>query len=227
MFAIIKKELKNYFFSPIGYVVIGIFLFAFSAFFYLTTVQSQSVDLTYLFYYTALYGLMFITPLITMWTISGERKSGTEQLIRTTPVSVSGVIIAKFLSAFILILIPVIFTLMYFGILSFFQMPDIPTYLTSILGFLLLSMTYISFGILSSSLTESPIISGILTFAFVFLSTWGPYLSDALSSFSLIDLFINFLYGTIDIVSVVLFITLTILFLAITIILMQRRKSVG
>ena len=106
MIAVIKKELKNYFLSPICYIVIGIFLLAFSSFFYLTTIGSNSVDLTYLFYYTALYGLMFIVPLITMWTFSGERKSGTDQILLTAPVSMLGVVIAKFLAAFLLILIP-------------------------------------------------------------------------------------------------------------------------
>ena len=96
MGAVIKKELKNYFLSPIGYVVIGIFLLAFSSFFYLTTIGQSNIDLTYLFYYTALYGLMFIVPLLTMWTFSGERKSGTDQLLLTSPVSMLGVVIAKF-----------------------------------------------------------------------------------------------------------------------------------
>lgn len=226
MGAVIKKELKGYFLSPIGYVVIGIFLIAFSSFFFLTTIDSSSVDLTYLFYYTALYGLMFITPLITMWSFAGERKSGTEQLLLTAPIGMLGVVIAKFLSAFILILIPTLCTGMYFGILCYFEVPDIPIYLTSILGFLLLSMTYISFGILASCITESPIIAGILTFAFVFASTWVPYLVKSLSEFSLIDQFINFLYGQINIGSVILFVTLTITCILITMILMQRRKSV-
>ena len=226
MGAVIKKELKNYFLSPIGYIVIGIFLIAFSSFFYLTTINQSSVDLTYLFYYTALYGLMFITPLLTMWTISGERKSGTEQILLTSPVSMLGVVVAKFLSALILVLIPVICTLMYFGILCYFEVPNVPIYLTSALGFLLLSCVYISFGILASSLTESPIIAGILTFAFVFASTWIPYLVDTLSDFSLMDKFINFLYGQIDIGTVILFLSITILCILITMIIMQRRRSV-
>lgn len=226
MLAIIKKELKNYFLSPVGYIVIGIFLMAFSSFFYLTAIQTSTTDMTYLFYNMALYGLMFTTPLLTMWTISGERKNGTDQLIMTSPVSMFGVVMAKFLSALILIAIPTICTIMYFGILSYFQVPNIPTYLTSILGFILLAMTYISFGVLASSLTESPIIAGILTFAFVFISTWLPYFQTSLSGLSLIDLFIKFLYGQIDIVSSVLFITLTILCLSITMVIMQRRKSI-
>ncbi len=226
MGAVIKKELKNYFLSPIGYVVIGIFLLAFSSFFYLTTINEASIDLTYLFYYTALYGLMFITPLLTMWTFSGERKSGTEQLLLTSPVSMLGVVLAKFLSALLLIIIPVVCTLMYFGILCYFEIPNIPIYLTSMLGFILLSCVYIAFGVLASSLTESPIIAGILTFAFVFASTWVPYLVTSLANLSLIDQFINFLYGQINIGSVVLFVTITILCLLITMIIMQRRKSV-
>lgn len=226
MFAILKKELKNYFCSPIGYVVIGIFLFVFSAFFYITSISSASVDLTNLFYCAALYGLMFMIPLLTMWSFAGERKSGTEQLIMTSPVSMLGVVLGKFISAFLLVLIPVIFTVMYFGILCYYQMPEVPTYLTSMLGFLLLSMSYISFGLLASSITESPIVSGILTVAFVFASTWLPTMVEELSSFSLINLFINFLYGKIDITSTVLFVTLTILCILITIIIMQRRKSV-
>ena len=226
MGAVIKKELKNYFLSPIGYVVIGIFLLTFSSFFYLTTVQQSSIDLTYLFYYTALYALMFIVPLITMWTVSGERKSGTDQLLMTSPISMLGVVVAKFLSALLLIAIPVIFTLMYFGILCFVEMPNIPIYLTSILGFLLLSMTYISFGILASSITESPIIAGIVTFALVFAATWVPYMVDSLSKLSLMDQFINFLYGQINIGSCVIFITLTVASILITMIIMQRRNSV-
>ena len=79
-----------------------------------------------------------------MWTFSGERKSGTEQLLLTAPVGMFGVVIAKFLSAMILILIPVLCSFMYFGILCFFEMPNLPIFLTSMLGFILLSCTYIS-----------------------------------------------------------------------------------
>lgn len=226
MLAVMKKELKNYFLSPLGYVIIGIFLLIFSVFFYQTTILYSTVDLTNLFYCVVFYGLMFIVPLLTMWSFAGERKTGTEQLILTSPVSMLGVVLAKFFSAFLFVLIPVVFTLMYFGILSYYQMPDIPTYITSIIGFLLISMSYISFGILASSITESPIIAGILTVAFVFASTWLPELVESLSSFSLLQLFFNFLYGTIDINSTVLFITLTILCILITMIVMLRRKSV-
>ena len=226
MGAVIKKELKNSFFSPIGYIVIGIFLLVCSVFFFLTTINRSSVDLTFLFYYVASWGLIFIIPLLTMWTFSGERKNGTDQILLTAPVGMIGVVIAKFLSAMILIIIPVLCTFMYYGILCFFEVPNIQIFLTSMLGFVLLSCAYISMGILASSITESPIISGILTLAAIFGCTWVPYLVKSLSNLSLMDQFINFLYGQIDLASVVLFSTITISCLLITIIIMQRRKCI-
>ncbi|MCI9062849.1 ABC transporter permease [Romboutsia sp.] len=226
MLAVIKRELKSYFCSPIGYIVIGISLVIYSVFFYITAVKTGSIDLTNLFYCVAMYGLMFMVPLLTMWSFAGERKTGTEQLILTSPVSMLGVTLGKFISAFILVLIPAICSVMYFGILSYFSMPNIPIYLTSMLGFILLSMAYISWGILTSSITESPIVSLILTFIGIFLTTWIPQYVTALSDFSLINLFIKFLMGTIDIAATVTFITLTILCILITMIVMQRRKSV-
>ena len=226
MGAVIKKELKNYFLSPIGYIVIGIFLLTFSSFFFLTSIDRASIDLTYLFYYTAQYGLMFITPLLTMWTFSGERKAGTDQILLTSPVSMLGVVIAKFLSSFLLIVIPVLCTLMYFAILSFFGMPDIPTSLVALLGFLLLNMAYISFGILASSLTENQIIAGLLTIGFFIINWMLPSLNQVFSNYALIDIFSKFVYGQIDIADTATFVLFTILCLLLTIIGLQRRKSI-
>ena len=99
MLAVIKKELKSYFFSPIGYVVIGIFLLCFSVFFYLTVFSSGSVDLSMLYYYTALYGLIIIVPILTMRTFAEERKNGTEQLLLTSPTGMFKIVMGKLLAA--------------------------------------------------------------------------------------------------------------------------------
>ena len=226
MLAVIKKELKKYFLSPIGYVVIGIFLLIFSIFFYLTSIQQASIDLTYLFYYAALYGLMLIIPILTMGLFSDERKSGTEQLLMTSPISMTKIVLAKFIAATIIIIITELCTLMYFGILSHYAVPDIPTYLTSALGFLILAMVYIAFGMLASSITEHQIIAGVITTGFVIGTTFLPYFVEAISGFSLIDLFAKFLYGEIDIANTITFISIIVLCLLTTMIFMQRRKSV-
>ena len=152
MFAVIKKELKTYFCSPVGYVFIGLFLIMFSIFFYVDVFQYSSTNFEYIFYSGATI-LTFITPILTMRTIAEERKSGTEQLLLTSPLSITKVVLGKFIAATIIVVITELCTFLYFGILSFFGTPHITTALVTLLGFLLLAISYISFGILASSIS--------------------------------------------------------------------------
>ena len=225
MWAIIKKEFKSYFFSPVGYVFIGLFLIMFSIFFYTDVFKYQSVNFEYIFYSGATI-LTFIIPILTMRTLAEERKSGTEQLLLTSPVSITKIVLGKFISATLIVIITELCTFLYFGILSYFGTPHITTALVTLLGFLLLAMSYISFGLLASSITENQIIAGVITIAFFIFSWFLPNFSDVFADFSLINLFANFPYGQIDIADTVIYITFTIMCLLFTIIVMQRRKSV-
>ena len=225
MIAVIKKEFKSYFFSPIGYVFIGLFLMMFSIFFYLDVFYYQSTNFEYIFYSGATI-LTFIVPILTMRTIAEERKNGTEQLLLTSPLSITKIVLGKFLAATLIVIITEICTFMYFIILSFFGKPHISTALITLLGFLLLAMSYISFGILASSITENQIIAGVITIGFLILTWFLPQFNTIFTNFSLINMFSKFPTGQIDIADTVTFITFTILCILITIILMQRRKSV-
>ncbi len=225
MWAIIKKEFKSYFYSPVGYVFIGLFLIMFSIFFYVDVFNYQSTNFEYIFYSGATI-LTFITPVLTMRTIAEERKSGTEQLLLTSPLSITKVVLGKFIAATLIVVITELCTFMYFGILSFFGTPHITTALVTLLGFLLLAISYISFGILASSITENQIIAGIITIGFFILTWFLPQFSDIFTNFSLINMFSKFPTGQIDIADTVTFITFTISCIILTIIFMQRRKSV-
>ena len=225
MWAIVKKEFKSYFFSPVGYVFIGLFLIMFSIFFYTDVFYYQSTNFEYIFYSGATI-LTFIIPILTMRTLAEERKSGTEQLLLTSPVSITKIVLGKFISATLIVIITELCTFLYFGILSYFGTPHITTALVTLLGFLLLAMSYISFGLLASSITENQIIAGVITIAFFIFSWFLPNFSDVFADFSLINLFSNFPYGQIDIADTVIYITFTIMCLLLTIIVMQRRKSV-
>lgn len=225
MWAIVKKEIKSYFFSPVGYVFIGLFLIMFSIFFYTDVFYYQSTNFEYIFYSGATI-LTFITPILTMRTFSEERKSGTEQLILTSPISITKVVLGKFISATIIVIITELCTFMYFGILSFFGTPHITTALVTLLGFLLLAMSYISFGILASSITENQIIAGVITIGFFILTWFLPNFSSIFTNFSLINLFTNFPQGQINIADTVTFITFTVMCILLTILVIQRRKSV-
>ena len=225
MWAVMKKEFKSYFFSPVGYVFIGLFLIMFSVFFYLDVFTYQSTNFEYIFYSGATI-LTFIIPILTMRTIAEERKTGTEQLLLTSPISITKMVLGKFLAATAIVVITELCTFMYFGILCFFGTPHITTALVTLLGFLLLAISYISFGILASSITENQIIAGVITIGFFILTWFLPNINEIFTNFSLINMFSKFPSGQIDIADTVTFITFTIACILLTIIFMQRRKSV-
>ena len=207
------------------YVFIGLFLFMFSIFFYLDVFQYQSTNFEYIFYSGASI-LTFIVPILTMRTIAEERKTGTEQILLTSPLSITKVVLGKFIAATLIVVITEVCTFLYFGILSYFGTPHITTALVTLLGFLLLAMSYISFGIFASSITENQIIAGVITIGFFILTWFLPQFSSIFSSFSLINMFSKFPTGQIDIADTVTFITFTSVCLLLTVIFMQRRKSV-
>ena len=223
MLAVIKKELKTYFYSPVGYVFIGLFLLMFSIFFYVDVFKYQSTNFEYIFYSGATI-LTFIVPVLTMRSIAEERKNGTEQLLLTSPLSITKLVLGKFIAATLIVLITEICTFLYFGILCFFGKPHITTALVTLLGFLLLAMSYISFGIFASSITENQIIAGVITIGFFILTWFLPQFSSIFTNFSLINMFSKFPEGQIDIADTVMYISFTVLLL--TVIFMQRRKSV-
>lgn len=226
MWAVFKKELKSYFLSPIGYVVVGILLLVASVFFYLTTVMYSSIDLGGLYFYTALYGLLIAVPLLTMRMFSEERKTGTEQLVLTSPVSITGVVLGKFLAAMAVITIALIISFMYFGILCYFGSPNILVVLVAMLGFLLISGTTVSIGMFASSITESQVIAGVLTMGFLIITLFVPDLDIGLPDIAIMSFYQNFPSGVIKLSDVVGPVSLALMFIAFTIIVMQRRKLV-
>ena len=223
MWAVIKKEFKSYFYTPIGYIFIGVFLIAFSISFYFSVLGYGNVNFEYIYYtLPTILVLAFIIPLLTMRSFSEERKTGTEQILLTSPISITKIVLGKFIAALLIVVITELCTFMYFGILCHYGMPKFAT----LLGFLLFVMSYISFGMLTSSLTENQIIAGIISIGF-FIITWVlPEFNSSLESFSFINMFYKYTQGQIDIGDTVTFLTFTITCLLLTITAMQRRKSV-
>lgn len=225
MWAIIKKEVKTYFLSPIGYVFIGLFLAMCSVFFYLDVAYYGSLQFENMFY-SASTILTFIVPILTMRMFAEERKSGTEILLYTSPRSITSIVLGKFFATMIVIGITEICTLFYLAILYCFGTPHIQTVVVTLLGFFMLSMAYISFGMFASSITENQIIAGVITIGFFIITWFLPNFSDIFMPLSLINMFDKFPSGLIAIQEIVTYITFTIFFVILTIIVLQRRKSV-
>ncbi len=222
MWAVYKKELKSYFLSPIGYIAIGIFLIVFSLIFYLTTITVRQYDMGNLYYNTARYGLLLIIPIITMRMFAEERKNGTEQLLLTSPRSITSIVMGKFLAAVTLIAIILAFSLLYYVILCFFKAPNLVSTLVCMLGFLLVSMAAITAGMFVSSITENQIVAAPITLLLLFL----PDLTGMLSIINLMGHYQKFPAGIISLNEIVPLVAYMVMFILFTIIIMQRRKSI-
>lgn len=202
----------------------GLFLAMCSVFFYLDVVEYGSLQFENMFY-SASTILTFIIPILTMRMFAEERKLGTEQLLYTSPKSIFSIVMGKFLASLFVVLITEICTLFYLAILYFFGTPHIQTILVTLLGFLMLSMAYISFGMFASSITENQIIAGVITIGFFIITWFLPNFSPILEPLSLINMFNKFPSGLIAIEEIVTYITFTIFFVLLTIIVLQRKKS--
>ena len=227
MWAVIKKEFKSYFYTPIGYIFIGVFLIAFSISFFFSVVSSGNVNFEYIYYtLPTILVLAFIIPLLTMRSFAEERKTGTEQLILTSPVGIAGVVFGKFLAAMTVIVIALLVSFMYFGIVCYFGTPSILVLLATMLGFLLISAAAIAVGMFASCITENQIIAGVITIAFMIITLFTPDLDIGLPDISIMSYYQNFPTGVISLTDVVGPLTLMMMFIAFTIIVMQRRKLV-
>jgi len=224
MWAVLKKEFKSYLLTPLGYVFIGIFLLMFSIFFYNDIYTNQSMNFEYLFYNGATI-LTFVIPVLTMRMFSEERKTGTEQLILTSPRSLTSIVLGKFFAAVLVMVITEIFTFIYFGILKYFGDPSLQVAISALIGFLLLASAYISFGMFASSITESQIVAYIIAVG-VFIAMWFlPSSNSSLTPFCLIGMFDNFPAGIISVSEIIAFASFTLLFVLLTIIVLQGRKT--
>jgi len=219
--AIAHKELKSYFSTPIAYIVIGFFALLFGYFYYAMVVifNQQSVQfgaeggamdinqqLIRPLFLNASVILLFVLPLITMRTYSEEKRSGTIELLLTSPVSDLEIIIGKFLGAMTLYAAMLGITLIHMALLFSYGNPEWKVVVTGYIGLLLMGGCFISVGLLISSLTKNQIVSGMVTFA-VFLLLWvinwiasftGPTTQSVLNYLSITDHFDDFTRGILD-----------------------------
>jgi ABC-2 type transport system permease protein len=221
--AIAQKELRSYFSTPIAYIVIGFFALLFGYFFYamLIIFNQQSLQLGGFggggnvdinaqlirpLFLNASVILLFVLPLITMRTYSEEKRSGTIELLLTSPVTDVEIIVGKFLGAMALYAAMLGITLIHMVLLFAWGNPEPKVVLMGYVGLLLMGGCFISVGLLISSLTKNQIVSGMVTFA-VFLLLWvinwiasftGPTTQSVLNYLSITDHFDDFTRGILD-----------------------------
>ena len=232
MKAIFNRELDEYFNTPIGYVFVGFFVFLISWIFSYTNVLTQNADLSSLFGNLTLV-FMFLVPILTMRLISEEKNTKTEQLLLTSPVSVTSIVCGKVFAAFSVFILALAISLIYPIIISMFSKPQMSEVVAIYIGFFLMGITYISIGVYISSLTENQIISAVATFAILFVLNLIDMLSsiitypvaqNIISYLSVTGRYTDFTNGLIKIDSVIYYLSLTALFIFLTGYQFEKRR---
>ncbi|MBY0497113.1 MAG: ABC transporter permease [Cyanobacteria bacterium] len=237
--AITQRELNAYFRSPIAYVMIGFFLILFGYFY--------SVPLYFFVQQSAQMGqnpgpmnmnqqligptlmnttviMLFFFPLVTMRTYSEEKRSGTIELLLTSPIRDVEIILGKFIGALLLYIAMLALTLIHIGILFYFSDPEWKPIVTAYLGLILMAGCFLALGMFISSLTKNQIVAAMATFA-VFLMLWviswissftGPTTQAVLQYLSLTEHFDDFAKGIIDTKHVIYYLSFMALGLFLT-----------
>lgn len=240
-----RRELAGYFLSLSGYVIIALTLFlvglSFVALLQTLQMEPTAVPITEFFHVTTyfLFILILPTPVITMRLFALEKSSGTYETLMTTPVSDAQVVLAKFTAAFLFYLI---MWLPHLGALwvvcHFTNSPgalEPGALVSTYLGIVLLGGLFLSLGCLTSSLTRSQVIAAMISLAFglgLFLLAYladqtpnrGTWESQALSCFALFDQLRDFARGVIDTRAVILYASLTVFFLFLTLRVVESRR---
>jgi ABC-2 type transport system permease protein len=231
--AIAGKELRSYFTSPIAYIVIGLFA-ALSGFFFWAILQyfvaqsmqmgqfgmgPQSMNVNQQLVRPLVQNItilvLFLMPMVTMRTYAEEKRSGTIELLLTSPLSDFQIIMGKFIGAMALYLIMLAVTLIHIAILFIYGRPEWKPIVTAYIGLVLLGGCFIALGLFISSLTKNQIVAGMVTFAvflFLWIITWigsfsGPTVDKLTTYLSIIDHLDDFGKGVIDTTHVIYYLS--------------------
>jgi ABC-2 type transport system permease protein len=223
--AIAQKELKSYFSSPIAYIVLGLwallygwFFVTILAYFVRQSMQAgqfgmqgpQAMNVNQQMIRPLVQNVtilvLFLLPMVTMRTYSEEKRSGTIELLLTSPVSDWQIILGKFFGAMALYGAMLAVTMLHLAVLFIYGNPEWKPILTAYLGLLLLGGCFVSLGLFISSLTKNQIVAGMTTFA-VFLLLWvitwigsfsGPLVDQLTQYLSIVDHLDDFGKGVLD-----------------------------
>ena len=240
MFTILKKEINSFFASPIGYLVIAVFLLLNGLFLWLfkgdfNILDNGFADLSS-FFLLSPWILIFLIPAVTMRSFSDEKKQGTLELLLTKPISTLQIVLGKYFGAFILIIIALVPTLLYVFTISKLGAAeanlDIGSTLGSYVGLLFLVAAYTSIGIFASTLSDNQIVAFIIAvficfffyFGFEGLSNYKIF-GDAvyLEKLGMSSHFQSMGRGVLDTRDMLYFMSITVFFIVLTKLNIQKK----
>lgn len=231
MTAVFKREFKSYFTSPLGYIVLAIFLF-FEGWYFSTLFGYGSPTVEIIFSALATV-VVFITPVLTMRLLSEDRRQKVDQALLTAPVTVTGIVLGKFLAALAVYALAFSPTLLFQTVVSFMASVNWLIYLNAAFGAMLIGAALIAIGMFISSLTESPVISCILTLITFLLLMVLPnlaslagasWLSAAAQKIAFVNLFSSFTESVFRITDIIYLVSISAVFVFLSVRAVEKRR---
>lgn len=233
MLAIFKREIKGYFTGVMGYVFLVMFLAVAGIAFCATTLFAMSSNVTSYFTIMMLLSAIML-PILTMKSFSEEKKGKTEQLLLTSPVSITAMVMGKFLASYAIFAAATVFTTLYFLLLLPYAVLNVALLLGNMLALLMVGLVFIAVGIFVSSLTENQLSAAVGSIGIILAmlivgvigmllpqNYWLRFVFDALSIFTRFQTFTN---GYFDLASVVYYFSVCAVFLYLTVRVFDRRR---
>ena len=231
MSAIFKREFKAYFQTPLGFIVIAAY-YLFLGIYFSLIYSYGSPDLPNLLLAMAIV-VTFTVPIITMRLMSDDRRHKVDQVLLTAPIKLSNIVLGKFFAALCVYAIGFAPTVIFEIIIASYVSVNVFSFIYAFFGMLLLGSALISIGMLISSLTESPVISAILTlvvnilllymssFSSVINITWLSAITEKAALISAVESFGKDIFSVPDIVY---FLSITAAFLFLTVRSLEKRR---
>ncbi|SFL90542.1 ABC-2 type transport system permease protein [Paenibacillus sp. 1_12] len=230
--AICKKELQLYFYSPTAYAAFAFFFLISGYFFSANFLYPPNIVDVRPVIGTVTFVFLLIIPLLTMRLMSDELRQGTDELLLTSPASITEIIIGKYLAAAVVQFMLVAGCLIYPWIMSAYGTLDQPILWLSYLSMFLIGAAMMSVGLFASSLSAHQMVTGIVAFA-ILLMLWtvewlgdlfGGKLKDYLNLFSIVGRGANLQKGVLNFADILFYITLIIVFIVLSIQVLERKR---
>lgn len=231
MTAIFKREFKAYFSSPIGYVILAVYFF-FLGLLFSVSYSYGDPNITAVISGVTLI-TAFATPVLTMRLISEDRRQKVDQVLITSPVSLTGIVLGKFFAALSVFMLGFAPTVIFRAIIGAYVEVSIAAYLYALFGMLLLGAALISIGMFISSLTESPVISAILSIAvnmvIIYMTNFSQMTSNSFfaslfEKMAFIDKYVSFTENVFSIPDIVYFASIAAAFVFLTVRSMEKKR---
>jgi len=232
MLAVLKREFRAYFQSPLGYVFFSAMFFFSGYYFFTYNLYGNTTNMGRLF--ELLFPVvLFLVPVLTMRLVSEDKRSGTDQLLLTAPVSRTGIVLGKYSAAASVFLISISATLVQTAVMSFFAAPDLPVIVGNFVGLLLLGTTLIAICMFLSALTASQFIAAVLGFVVsIFLMLVDAlalvvdsrFLQALFRNLSFNDRYTSFTLGILELPNVIFFLSISFLFVFLTVAVLDKER---